>query len=304
MKKIIITLVSVFLLVLTSCQTVGEGSAEDVFNFRQDNWSLVHDSDFSAIKEVYVPESYNGYTYQEVLALALSKIDDPYYELVWGEPTVISPNGEYAVYISNKPDVVNGVFSFMLLKINLNQESVLFNLGSNRTPAYPLWWVDDSRFVYEYNGAYYICSIESPTEQILLSLEGEEPVILAYDGSTFLYVKNADNIGDGTRQIAVITADNQCEEIADFAEEQGTLMRESAINEMLHLAVMKGRLSADTDERYIRVYDYERDEYAQLPNPLIDNVKNVNAVDFYWEGTNLEVQYIVDDLVQEWSYHF
>ena len=124
MKKIIITLVSVFLLVLTSCQTVGEGSAEDVFNFRQDNWSLVHDSDFSAIKEVYVPESYNGYTYQEVLALALSKIDDPYYELVWGEPTVISPNGEYAVYISNKPDVVNGVFSFMLLKINLNQESV------------------------------------------------------------------------------------------------------------------------------------------------------------------------------------
>lgn len=138
MKKIIITLVSVFLLVLTSCQTVGEGSAEDVFNFRQDNWSLVHDSDFSAIKEVYVPESYNGYTYQEVLALALSKIDDPYYELVWGEPTVISPNGEY----------------------------------------------------------------------------------------------------------------------------------------------------------------------AQLPNPLIDNAKNVNAVDFYWEGTNLEVQYIVDDLVQEWSYHF
>ena len=272
MKKIIITLVSVFLLVLTSCQTVGEGSAEDVFIFRQDNWSLVHDSDFSAIKEVYVPESYNGYTYQEVLALALSKIDDPYYELVWGEPTVISPNGEYAVYISNKPDVVNGVFSFMLLKINLNQESVLFNLGSNRTPAYPLWWVDDSRFVYEYNGAYY--------------------------------VKNADNIGDGTRQIAVITADNQCEEIADFAEEQGTLMRESAINEMLHLAVMKGRLSADTDERYIRVYDYERDEYAQLPNPLIDNAKNVNAVDFYWEGTNLEVQYIVDDLVQEWSYHF
>ena len=118
------------------------------------------------------------------------------------------------------------------------------------------------------------------------------------------YVKNADNIGDGTRQIAVITADNQCEEIADFAEEQGTLMRESAINEMLHLAVMKGRLSADTDERYIRVYDYERDEYAQLTNPLIDNAKNVNAVDFYWEGTNLEVQYIVDDLVQEWSYHF
>ena len=47
MKKIIITLVSVFLLVLTSCQTVGEGSAEDVFNFRQDNWSLVHDSDGS-----------------------------------------------------------------------------------------------------------------------------------------------------------------------------------------------------------------------------------------------------------------
>ena len=47
MKKIIITLASVFLLVLTSCQTVGEGSAEDVFNFRQDNWSLVHDSDFT-----------------------------------------------------------------------------------------------------------------------------------------------------------------------------------------------------------------------------------------------------------------
>ena len=47
-----------------------------------------------------------------------------------------------------------------------------------------------------------------------------------------------------------------------------------------------------------------REKYAQLPNPLIDNAKNVNAVDFYWEGTNLEVQYIVDDLVQEWSYHF
>ena len=254
-------------------------------------------------------------TTKKEIAKEWTYVDDAYYSLVntgEGFPILVKrlQNSDYddiltnLIDISNKPDVVNGVFSFMLLKINLNQESVLFNLGSNRTPAYPLWWVDDSRFVYEYNGAYYICSIESPTEQILLSLEGEEPVILAYDGSTFLYVKNADNIGDGTRQIAVITADNQCEEIADFAEEQGTLMRESAINEMLHLAVMKGRLSADTDERYIRVYDYERDEYAQLPNPLIDNAKNVNAVDFYWEGTNLEVQYIVDDLVQEWSYHF
>lgn len=303
-KKMILTFVSAFLLVLTSCQTVGEGPAGDMFNFRQDNWSLMHDSDFSPNKEVYVPESYNGYTYQEALALALSKIDNPYYELVWGEPTVISPNGEYAVYSSNKPDLVNGVFSFMLLEINSNQESVLFNLGTNRMPAYPLWWVDDSRFVYEHNGAYYICGIESPTEQILLSLEGEKPAILAYDSSTFLYVKNADNIGDGTRQIAVITANNQCEAIADFTEEQGTLMRESAISETLHLAVMKGRLSADTDERYIRVYDYERDEYAQLTPPLIDEAKHINAVDFYWEGADLVVQYNVDDLDQEWAYHF
>ena len=37
---------------------------------------------------------------------------------------------------------------------------------------------------------------------------------------------------------------------------------------------------------------------------LEEVLKGVSIVDFYWEGTNLEVQYIVDDLVQEWSYHF
>jgi len=323
-KRIFPALLFALLLALPSCRTAEELPIEelpteglpveglpaeelpvkDLFDLRQDNWSRCPVTDRDAGKQITVPERYNGYTFQEALQIALRNIDDPHYELVWGEPTVVSPDGKYTVYISNKTDLIGGTFSFMLLNISSDQESVLFSLGDDPIPAYPLWWIDNTRFVYEHNGAYHICNVEPPTQRTEISLKGEKPVMLAYDGSTCLYIENGEGLENAPRQIAVIGADGQTETIAEFTEEQGTLMRESAISEALHLAVMKGRLSADTGERYIRLYDFEHDRSALLPPPPIDGAEQIHAVDLYWQGADLIVHYNVDDISQKWTYHF
>jgi hypothetical protein len=299
-KSVFLTLMFPFLLMLPSCQNAEQRPIEDVFDFRQDNWSLVQDSDTPQHTEVVPPERWNGYTYQEALEIAVDNIDDPHYELVWGEPRVLSPDGSYAVYISNKDDLVSGRFSLLLLDIPANQERVICHLGDDQAFAYPLWWIDNDRFVYEQGGTYFLCDIRSTEEPISLPLDGEVPVILAYDGSTFLYEEQ----GAGLRQIAAITADNRCELVATVAEEQGSWMAESAINETLRLAVMKVRLLADTGERALWVYDYVGGSAAELPDPAIDGAKQIQAIDLEWKGTDLVVHYQVDETEQTWLYAF
>ncbi len=299
MKKSFLIPFFVIILFSTSCHKLGDGSNTEMLQFSQDNWKLNQKE--IPICELSLPERFNGYTYRDSLHIALSNIDNPSYELVWGEPTVISPNKEYAVYISNKTDLIDGNFSIMLFNTISNEEIALIDLKS-QVPAYPLWWIDNKRFVYEYDEKYYVCDIESPSDTSELTLYGEQPTILAYDLDTVMYIEN--EYEHTTRQIAKITDDNQCENIAIFTDDQGALMLESAVSDALHLVAMKGRGSEDSVARYVTIFDYEQNKYAKLPPPQINGAQTINAIDFSWQGNDLVVRYNVDGIEQEWIYCF
>ena len=301
MKKYFLIPFFTIILFSTSCHNLGDGSKTEMLQLSQDNWRLNQEE--ISICELSLPELFNGYTYQDSLNIALSNIENPSYELVWGEPTVVSPNKEYAVYISNKADLISGNFSIMLFNTISNEEIVLIDLKS-QIPAYPLWWIDNKRFVYEYDENYYVCDIESPSDSSKLTLYGDHSTILAYDLDTVMYIENEYEPEHATRQIAEITDDNRCKNIATFTDDQGMLMLESALSDTLHLVAMKGRVSEDSGARYVIIFDYEQNKYAKLPPPQINNAQTINAIDFSWQGGDLMVRYNVDGIEQEWIYRF
>ena len=296
MKKFVFILLFTFLAILTACKV----NNNSIPTFSQDRWSYVGTDIANPAKDISVLEQYNGYTYQQSVDIALSYFaDDPYYELVWGTPTVISPDGSRALYCSNKADLTSSSYAMMMLDISSESESVLFQ--SDSISLYPLWWVDNNRFVYEKDGDYYISNIAAPAEGTLIHLEGAAPYIWAYNGTTFIYSKDPH---DTAKKIAKISDDNIVNNIAAFEEDKESLMAESAISESLHLAVFKNRVSAASFDRDLIMYDYQNNAAFELLPPDIENIKSIYAIDFFWSDTKLIVNYEVDNESQYWAYQF
>ena len=274
--------------------------------FQAENWSYVETEFPTLADEIPVPEAYNGYTYEEACEVLerqrpLSQYD---YGLTWGYPQIVSSNGQYTVYGSNKDDLESFFYNMMILDLNTMEERVLFCTESDTTYPHPIWWIDDSRFVYEIDMRYYVCNIETPEDRIELPLEGEMPAIPAYDGGTLACVRNAGNFYDEPLVVATIAEDDTLELIAEIPKYPGWFIAEASLSEPLNLAALLCYCLPNTNTRYLSVHDYISGETLELPAPTAMEEKNGVPCFVFWRDTSLLVAFIVDDESQIWQYTF
>ena len=306
LSKLFIVLLSL-LYCLSACATPPKTETEippvatSSFEPQPEKWSVVTIGDMSESNYISMPEYYNNLTYEQALEIAQQNIKHQHYELLWGEPNIISPDGIYTVYLSNKDDLVNGFLDIMLLNIVTQEETVLFRTQFVSTPTYPLWWIDAKRFVYEQDGLYYICDITSPKDIEMLEVYGNQPVIVAYDEVTFVYVEDSEKFEEQPRIISSVDGAQNPLKVFSY---KNFLLYETAINNSLRFLILKSRLSLESADRNLIIYDYGNDVIFELLPPVIPDAETIYPVDFFWRENSLIVHFQVDYEDETWMYPF
>lgn len=284
MRPRLVIFLGALLLALAACAPAGESSPTPAPASGALSWRY-EGTEPPQVSEVPVPETYRGRTYDQVLAAALEYNQGPSYELVWGSPSGTSPGGTRAVYAANKDDLTRPELAMMLLNLSTGEERMLFQTESRM--LYPRGWLDEDRFLYEEDGAYFLCGLSAPENLLPLSLPGDKPVLLAQDGGVLIYAEDADALDRSPRFLARVTESGSVEVLAEYSPGSAFLMAECAVSEAQHTAAFKVRESNDSPERGLVLFDYESGEAVPVPSPAGEDGGAVSVISFWWDGPDL-----------------
>lgn len=231
--------------------------------------------------------------------------------LVWATDGLVSPNGDYATYLSNKDcigDKQTGGMSIYLLDIKTGEERILMK-GEDGQSYSALWWIDNTsifcqRISHSTDSAYVICKLTG--ESIPVPLVGSAPGVRAHQGNFFAYSDPENN--ETSIRIAYINEKGALVEYKEYKQSQGYLMGECAISSDHTKMVLKVRPDHNSATRSIVIWDFESGNIYELHNPKVEGAKNVSASSYTWDKEFLQVDFLVESEKDQhnelWQYRY
>lgn len=308
MKRILILIlyISSFLLIFTGCHRTKEninnniGQSEEIQNHIDyedyNNWILLDKAYHGAYEDIVddlpIPDIYNGKSRKQWgdYSISINKVDNEFIQ--WAANGLLSPNGELAVYNSNKNTLVDGGMSIFLLDMKTGEEKVLVE-SIEGAYNYNLWWIDNSRIVYsdfKKDGTNNILISNIQGEKFAINSDDVEFNIVAFKENYLMYltVLGVEN----EVKIASINRDNNLIEISTLKLEKGFFNGRGAISSDLSKAMLLVRDSYELADRKIIVWDFKKDKVYEMPNP-INQEGRLDAITVFWDGVYPTVDFLV-----------